>query len=293
MECWLLNSSYWFIWRSSLHCIPSIGQNRDADNFSLAGRSVPGWAVGLSVLGTFTSSITFFGLPQKAYAENWNAFLFGAAMPLSAWIATRYLVVRYRRTIRYSVYEFLEDQFGYWARCYAALSYLVLQIIRVAMVLLLVTFAVAPLLDLPIVPSLVLVGVLIIIYDTLGGLRAVIWTDVIQVIVLSVGAIWCLGAVVNQVGGLAALAEGLSYNRIGLGAWDDTAGRSLPWSDWFDLSRGTIFVVFLYGVSEHLRNYGTTKTTCNDIWRLHQIVAHADRCGSVRGPICQCHLSFC
>lgn len=231
--------------------------NRDADSYSLAGRNVPGWAVGLSVLGTFTSSITFLGLPQKAYAENWNAFMFGAALPIAALIATRWFVPLYRRTIRYSVYEYLEDKFGYWARAYGAASYLALQLIRIATVLLLVTFAVTPMLNTPIIPTILVLGTLIVIYDTLGGLRAVIWTDVVQVSILCLGAVWCLALLVSMHGGLAEFFGKLPMERLSLAAWNKQQQASDPWHDLFDLAKPTIFVVFIYGLSENLRNYGT------------------------------------
>ena len=51
-------------------------RNKTADDFMTAGRSLPGWVVGLSVFGTFLSSNTFLGIPGKAFAENWNSFVF-------------------------------------------------------------------------------------------------------------------------------------------------------------------------------------------------------------------------
>ena len=67
------------------------------EEFMLAGRSLSGWLVGLSVFGTYVSSISFLANPGKSYQANWNPFVFGLSLPLGAWIATRWFVPFYRR----------------------------------------------------------------------------------------------------------------------------------------------------------------------------------------------------
>ncbi len=262
MGDWIYRSDLWVIflymaamlfvaWRVS-------GTSRDIEGYTVGNRSMPGWAVGLSVLGTFTSSISFLALPATAYATNWNAFVFSLALPVSAWIAVVHFVPLYRRKVQFSAYEFLESRFGYWARIYAVLSYVLLQIIRVAMVLLLVALAVAPLLEWQIVPTLILLGTLVIVYDTLGGIQAVIWTDVIQVVILSVVALWCLFALTFGLpGGITEFIESVPLDRISLGVWDADTQTSKPWWDVFYLGQSTILVVLIYGITENLRNYGS------------------------------------
>ena len=233
------------------------GRNKTADEYSLGGKNIPGWAMGLSVLGTFTSSITFMGVPEKAYSQNWNIFWFGAALPVAAWFAARYFIPLYRKHVRYSAYEFLEQRFGLWARLYGAFSYIVLQLVRTATVLLLVSFAAAPLLDLPVLPTIIILGFVVIVYDTVGGLLAVIWTDAVQVIILSIGACWCLWILIANAGGVSEFFASLPAAKTTFGAWDAATQSGRPWFEWFDLTRGTLFVVFLYGLSENVRNYGT------------------------------------
>ena len=79
----------WFAWRTN-----------SADQFMSAGRSIPGWAVGMSIFGSYISSISFMANPGKAYAGNWNAFVFALSMPLGIWISATYFVPFYRRTCR-------------------------------------------------------------------------------------------------------------------------------------------------------------------------------------------------
>lgn len=64
-------------------------RNNTPDQYMKAGGAVPGWAVGLSIFGTYVSSISFLALPGKAYVANWNAFVFSLAIPLTAWAAVK------------------------------------------------------------------------------------------------------------------------------------------------------------------------------------------------------------
>lgn len=187
-------------------------QSRDVEGYTVGNRNMSGWPLGLSVLATFLSSITFLGIPAKTFSQgNWNAFIFGATAPIAALVAVRWFVPLYRQGVSLSAYELLESRFGYWARAYAALSYVTLQIIRIGNVLLLVALAMKPMLrwdappgdwaerfsaaewvDVKIVCILLLAGLVVIVYDVLGGIRAVVWTDVWQVFILTFGALWVL-----------------------------------------------------------------------------------------------------
>jgi len=69
-----------------------VRRSRTTEQFMAAGRSLPGWAVGLSIFGTYLSSNTFIGLPGKAYGANWNRFVFSLAIPIAAVIAVRWFV---------------------------------------------------------------------------------------------------------------------------------------------------------------------------------------------------------
>ena len=79
------------------------------------------WAVGLSIFGSYVSSISFLANPGKAYGpSNWNAALFAFIMPPAAWIAVRWFVPFYRHTGEVSAYTHLEHRFGAWARTYGS-----------------------------------------------------------------------------------------------------------------------------------------------------------------------------
>jgi solute:Na+ symporter, SSS family len=62
-------------------------KSRSTEGFTAAGRSLPGWVCGLSIFATYLSSTSFLALPGKAYAENWNPFVFSLALPIATWVA--------------------------------------------------------------------------------------------------------------------------------------------------------------------------------------------------------------
>src|SRR5882672_8167386 len=109
--------------------------SRTAREYMTAAGDLPGWAIGLSIFGTYLSSNTFLGVPGKAYGGDWNAFVFSLSIPVSAWLAVRFFVPFYRRRGEVSAYTHLEQRFGAWARTYAVVCYLGTQLARMGTIL--------------------------------------------------------------------------------------------------------------------------------------------------------------
>ena len=227
-------------------------RTRKTEAFLAASRSLPGWAVGLSIFGTFVSSISFLANPGKSYDTNWNFFVFGLSLPIAAWIAARYFIPFYRRSGTISAYTHLEERFGVWARLYAVGCYLLTQVARVGTILYLVSLAVTPMF--PGIETwvlIVIIGTLVTIYTLTGGIEAVIWTDVIQSVVLTVGMIICLGVLLwrmpegpTQIFSIAHEHGKLSLGEMSL--FSDVA--SMFW------------IVLIYGLVINLQNFGIDQT---------------------------------
>ena len=166
-------------------------RSRTLEGFTVGSRSLPGWAVGLSILGTFASSIAFLANPGKSYATNWNPFVFGLSLPIACAIAAVLFIPLYRGKLQTTAYEHLENRFGYWARAFCGVSLILLQLVRIGVVLYLVSLAMAALLNWDIRVVIVVLGILTIFYTAVGGIEAVIWTDVVQAIVLLGGGLLC------------------------------------------------------------------------------------------------------
>ena len=221
-------------------------RNRTTNDFMAAGGTLPGWAVGLSIFGTYLSSNTFIGVPGKAYGENWNGFVFSLSLPFTAWVAVKWFVPFYRRTGEISAYHHLEKRFGPWARTYALGCYLLTQLARVGTILFGVSLGLSALTGWSVPVIIIAGGIAVTAYTLLGGIAAVIWTDVIQSLVLLVGALVIAGLLLanHPHGPGEALHIAANEGKFSLGSFG------------LDLTQSTFWVVFLYGVFINLNNFG-------------------------------------
>ncbi|VAX24512.1 Predicted sialic acid transporter [hydrothermal vent metagenome] len=213
------------------------------DGFTSAKGRLPGWLIGLSIFGTYLSSISFLALPGKAYSGNWNAFAFSLSLPVAAWIAAAKFVPLYRQTRDISAYAYLERRFGVWARLYAMTFYLLTQFARVGTILFLVSLTLERLTGWDIAVIIVVTGILVTLYTVVGGIEAVIWTDAIQSAVLTIGAVVCAIILINQTP-QGALATAFESHKYSLGSFE------------FDFTQSTFWVVLVYGLFINLQNFG-------------------------------------
>ncbi len=218
-----------------------------AKTFTSGGGRLPAWAVGMSIFATFVSSISFLALPAKAYATNWNAFVFTLSIPLAAWMAVRFFVPLYRSLNCVSAYSFLETRFGPRARIYASVCYLLTQIARMGTILYLLALPMNALFGWSVPLMIGVTGFGVLLYAMLGGIQAVVWTDAIQGLILIGGTLVCLAVLLFTLpcGVSHAWDIAISEHKFGLGGWD--------LSDW---GHETFWVTFLYGLFMNVQNYG-------------------------------------
>ncbi len=226
------------------------------EGFTVANRSLPGWVVGLSVFGTYLSSNTFIGVPGKAYGSNWNGFVFSLSLPIAAFISVKWFVPFYRRHAGLSAYEHLETRFGAWARVYAVVCYLLTQVSRVGTIMFGVAVGLHALTGWDIATIIVASGFAVTLYTLMGGIEAVIWTDAIQSVVLT------LGAVVVVVLVLTGMPEGAGQ-AIRLA---DDAGKFSLGDFGPSLATSTFWVMLVYGIVMNLTNFGIDQ---NFVQRYH------------------------
>ncbi|MDR2849200.1 MAG: sodium:solute symporter, partial [Verrucomicrobiota bacterium] len=201
----------------------------------------------MSIFATFVSSISFLGLPAKAYAGNWNAFVYSLTIPVASWMAVRFFVPLYRSLNSVSAYQFLEARFGVWARVYASVCYLVSQVARTGTILYLLALPMNALLGWSVPQVILVTGIGVLLYSMMGGIQAVVWTDAVQGILLIAGTLLCLGVLLfSMPEGIGhAWGAAVSAHKFDLGSWSLT--------DW---GSETFWVCFAYGVFVNLQNYG-------------------------------------
>lgn len=227
-----------------------------SDEFTSAGRSLPGWVVGMSIFATYVSSISYLGYPGNAYSSNWNAFVFSLSIPIASYFAAKYFVPFYRNQGSVSAYSFLEERFGTWARLYASACYLLTQIARMGSILFLLALPMNLLMGWNIQLVIIFTSIAIIIYSMLGGIKAVIWTEAIQGFILIGGALICLIVLLFSMpeGPTQTFEMAISDHKFDLGSFSA------------DLSTSTFWVCLIYGIFTNLQNYGIDQ---NYVQRYH------------------------
>lgn len=215
-------------------------------DFMTGGGTLPTWAIALSVFATHVSSISFLALPEGAYATNWWGWINSITVPIATFIAAKWFVPFYRRSVSVSAYSFLENRFGTWARIYASACFLVMQSARSGIILLLLAILVNQLLGFSCESIIIVTGIATLAYSMLGGFAAVVWSDAIQSLILILGTLVCVGCLLLFTPDLAGNAQA---------AWE--AGKiSLGSLDLTDWTNGTFWVIFIYSICINLQNFG-------------------------------------
>lgn len=182
-------------------------RNKTTDDFFLAGGRIPWWAAGLSIYATMLSAITYLSQPALAYSFDWQTYLGYFTILLVVPFVTTFYLPFYRKLNVTTAYEYLEKRFNINVRVFASLSFVLFQLVRMGIVVYLPALALSTVVGIDIYLAIIFMGILAILYTYLGGMEAVIWTDVVQVIVLLGGLIIGLIYIAVDIGDVGYIFE--------------------------------------------------------------------------------------
>lgn len=223
---------------------------QDTQDYFKGGGRIPAWAAGISIFGAKLSAITFIAIPAKAYATNWSYYILLLTIFLITPLILHVFIPAYRRLNVTSAYEFLESRFNLTARLIGGLMFLCVQLGRVAIVMFLPSLALSLVTGLDVSVCILLMGVFSIAYTVMGGIEAVIWTEVIQVSVLFGGAILCFVLLWFQVD--------QPFGQMMQTALDHDKFHILDFR--LDFTTPTFWVVLLGGLATNTFQYGAEQT---------------------------------
>lgn len=215
------------------------------ETYFLGGRAFPWWAVSFSLIGTMIGSTTFIGHPGEVFRKNmWSMPLHLMLIPVMIVVA-RYIVVFYRRNLRMSVYGYLEKRFGYGARAYGALAFMFSRVVDISGTLFFLAIAVSMLAGWDIRTVILVIGPATVLYTLIGGIAAVVWTDVVQGVVL-------IGSALIFVGYLL-FAPAVPPAELIVAAWE---GGKFSWGSWeFGLVEDNVWILMALGIVWALQRY--------------------------------------
>ncbi len=169
--------------------------------YFLAERSAPWWAVGISVLACDLSAISYMGAPSWAYYQDLRYAIGIFLFPLIAVVVAFLFIPFLARLKVFTIYEYLEHRFGLDCRLFASAVFLLQRASHMAIAIYAVSLALQQIIGWPVWACVALVGGLTTLYTVFGGMKAVLWTDVMQFFVLVGGMLVMMGVVLWSFGG--------------------------------------------------------------------------------------------
>jgi SSS family solute:Na+ symporter len=238
-------------------------------SFFLAQGRIPAWAIGMSLLATLISSVTFLAYPGEGYTSNWILLVQGLMVPVVLLGTIWFIVPLYRKVIGLSTYEYFEKRFGVFARYYSSLAFVLRQFSSMGTVLFLLALALDGMIGGNTTLMIVVIGLIIIAVNLMGGIEAVIWLDVFQGFMLFATGIICLTVILFSAdGGPSTVWQIAKANgRTGFGPYDA------------DLTKLTFMVMAINGVFYAIQKYGTDQTVVQ-----RYLTARTDK-GAIRASL--------
>lgn len=214
------------------------------------GRSIPSWAVGMSILATLISSITFLAYPGEGFKSNWILLVQAIMVVIVLSGLVWFVVPLFRKVIGISTYEYFEKRFGFFARIYTSLAFTFTHFTKMGTVFFLMGLALSSMTGLDTLSVIWVIGIVVIILTMMGGIEAVIWLDVIQGFMLIGGGLIALALIlfIPEGGPAAIINNAIENNKIGFGPYD------------LDFAKLTFFVMVLNGIFYGIQKYGTDQT---------------------------------
>lgn len=225
-------------------------RQKTSQNYFLAKGKVPAWALGMSLLATLISSVTFLAYPGTGFSSNWILLVQGLMVPVVLVGVIWFIVPLYRKVIRLSTYEYFEQRFGVFARYYSSIAFVLRQFSGMGTVFYLLAVALNSMTGGDTTAIILVVGSIIIAVNLLGGIEAVIWLDVFQGFMLFASGIICLSVLIFSVdGGLPEIWKvATAAGRTGFGPYNAS------------FTKLTFWVMVINGAFYAIQKYGTDQT---------------------------------
>ena len=222
-------------------------KNQNTEDFFRGGQQIVWWAAGCSIFATMLSSLTYTGIPAKAYAQDMVYLVGNLMIPVVSLLAVVLVLPFFRQIDATSAYEYLERRFSRPVRLFGSASFVLFHIFRMAVIMSMTGLALAVATPLGPAQSVLIIGILSVIYCTMGGIEAVIWTDTVQTFVLLGGALLAFYLLISGVeeGFLGFIERAGSAGKFSLANfnWDITSTQIALW------------VIVLGGIGQNISSY--------------------------------------
>jgi len=193
-------------------------EEKNTSDFFLGGRKIPWWAACLSFVATEISAVTLISVPAIAYMENWEYAQFFIGSVLARLVIAFLFIPAFYRYSCTSIYEFLGHRFGPETQIAGSILFFITRLLASGVRLLVACLAVSILIGLPLLPTILFFSIICILYIAWGGIKAVVWTNVVQALTFTLAGLVAIGFLLTRIdggaGAVLAIAGGAGKLQI-------------------------------------------------------------------------------
>ena len=214
------------------------------DGYLLAGKTMPWYAMALSIMATQASAITFISTTGQSYVDGMRFVQFYFGLPIAMVILAATVVPVFHKTRVYTAYEYLEKRFDSKTRALGSVIFLLQRGLSAGITIYAPAIVLSVILGWPERLTTVLVAMVVITYTSLGGIKAVTWSDFQQMIIIFIGLLISLGTVIYL------LPRGVSFGDAtylaGMAGRLNAVTTTFSWQDRFNIWSGLLGGTFLF-----------------------------------------------
>ena len=247
---------------------------KGAEDYYLGDRSAPWWAIGVSVVATYVSALSFLGGPAWAYGDGMAALAIHINYSLVIFICIVFFIPFFYNSGVASIYEYLERRFGRASRTVMGLTFMFTMSIGAASILTATAVVVTYVTGMDTVFAIIMMTAIVLVYTLMGGMNAVIWTDVLQGIILLIGAIIILAYLL---GAISPLSDALTFLKANgkLNPINTDFDLSVPPTIWAGVFAMTLYHVTVYGANQFMVQRALAAKTIGDAKKSYMMMGFA------------------
>ncbi len=223
---------------------------RSVADYMVAGRDLPWWVILFSIVATETSTVTFLSIPGFAYSRDMTWLQLPLGFLIGRFAVAFLLLPHYFRGSLYTAYEVLDRRFGGAAKQAASALFIVTRSLADGLRLFLSAIVLQEMTGIPLHWAVIAMGVATIVYTFFGGMRAVLWTDLVQFVIYIGGALVAFGLILERLPGGWDQLVGMAGEAGKLRLFDLALDWSEPYGLWAGLVGGLFITLGSHGVDQ-------------------------------------------
>lgn len=245
-----------------------------AKDYYLGDRSAPWWAIGISVIATYVSALSFLGGPAWAYGDGMAALAIHVNYSLVIFVTIVFFIPFFYNSGVASIYEYLERRFGVASRAVMGVVFMISMVIGAASIMTATAIVVTYVTGIDTVSAIILMTGIVLVYTLMGGMNAVIWTDVLQGIILMFGAGIILFYLLVEV---SPLSNALSFLQAHgkLDPINTDLDFSIPPTIWAGVVAMTLYHITVYGANQYMVQRALAAKTIGDAKKSYMTMGFA------------------